>query len=166
MKIRSLWLLVVSVVVLTGCARSINMSGLTVKPASYDKHPALYEVAYDLDCVAGGATFQFRKGQRFLPKDFSGAKVTVDDKWKGFPVFELPKHSIGLIIHEGGLDTKTYAVIYPNGHFVSEEHFVDWRGEATFYFTMKNHKLMRSAWSKNICKLKNGKPLFKKITNK
>ena len=163
MKIRNLGLLLVSFVVLTGCAKVYNMSGVTVKPTSYDKHPVLYEVAYDLDCVGGGTTFQFRKGERFLPKGFSGQKVTMDERKN--TTWELPKHSIGLFLLDGNFGTKLYAAIYPNGHFVNERHFVSWRGEVTFVI-VSNHKLIMSPRWKNICKIKDGKPLFKKISKK
>lgn len=174
MKIRTLLLILTSSIIFTGCgAFKLNMAA--VNSATQSQYPILYEVTYGLDCqvkTGGLLTFQFRKGQRFAPKDFSGVNMQIHRariQGNAFPI-KLPKNTIGLEVYGAitgeSSDSKVYMLIYPNGQFISDSQVALWSEVLDASVLSNGYGIKQPFWSKGLCTLKDGKPLFKKVTNK
>ena len=157
MKAR-LFLMLASSIIFTGCSGIAPLK--PINPAAYSQHPIMYEVAYDLDCVAGRGTYPFKKGQRFAVSNLGGEKL-----YDGVGVLaefvHLPKNILGLRLFEnaplGSLDFIIYGLINPDGNFAADFHFG--------YYNPHRGRISSISDSIKACKLKGEKPLFKKVTN-
>lgn len=123
----------------TGCA----FKAKPLHPSEYSQYPLLYEVQFDLKCES----VIFTKSDRFVPykvegKTLSGTGIKAT----------LPKNTLALFIDQR-LDHKWYALIYPNGEFISDEYSIV---HAT---DLQSSKFLNGATCSSI----NNKLLFKPI---
>ena len=170
MKIKNLFLILVSALLIAGCAaRTWKVSA--VNPAEFSQHPLLFEVAYDFDCVMRGTiladkVWHFKKGQRFQPVDLGGRtlnlRISRGQAWQGQQgKAVLPKNIVGLNFHTLIAKIKGSSILYipvnPNGQLSSEDfHVIQYLKGS---FSLKG-------WGVNACTFKKGRAPFKPIINK
>lgn len=142
MKFNYLILLILSTIYFSGC----SVKTQPLDRSEYKNYHTIYEVTYDVKCGA----LEFTKGDRFATYDVGGQ--TLDNPGMFGSGFTMPKKSIALHIHKSSTGKQIYALIYPDGNFLSDN--------TNFAYSIVDNDLTAFYQS---CKLTDGKVLFKAV---